>query len=631
MRRRTNLALHFGWIVVVWMMVGVGEVRSQETAGIGVALGAESGAIVITQILPNTPVAANKSIKVGDRIIAVAQKDQPPASTKGLTLSEVVRLLRGAKGSMVRLTLVPAGADESLASVVSLVRGELTPLAFFGDGQLLLPGGRAPNVDLIGLSDGRAEKLLSDDDHQIVVIEFWSRWCGPCQKIIDDLQELLVRHPRWQGKVVLVAASADEHQQATAEYLKSKGWDKTRNVSVGSEALHAYHVGSLPTAYVIDQRGGIAAAGNHFDIAAVVDRLLESDEFLAEFRDLETACQKHFETSWKRTEPQLNAAKTQEDRDKINERFLGEVRKYLDPQLRKALALVEPHAAALVSAGPLKWILSDSEADSEIAQAALGLLIQHHLTHPQILDMGWYNRLSGKKWVETLLRAQVASDALPLARRPKQTMALAIYLKVAAELNRPRAGERQSEAIGLFTELARKYPDQEVAPGLTIGAMARGSLFAIQNLSIGKTAPDIQAEDLDGVTFKLSDYRGKVVVLSFWASWCIPCMELVPRERELVEQYQSRPFALVGVNADNDREELKPLLKEHRITWRSFWCGEKGSFGEIPVTWNVQGWPTAYLIDSAGVIRAKNVFGTALDKKIAELVAEAEKASPVPD
>ena len=52
-------------------------------------------------------------------------------------------------------------------------------------------------------------------------------------------------------------------------------------------------------------------------------------------------------------------------------------------------------------------------------------------------------------------------------------------------------------------------------------------------------------------------------MLSFWASWCGPCMGLIPHERELVEQFKGRPFALIGVNGDPDKKELKPVLEKY--------------------------------------------------------------------
>ncbi|MHC4409877.1 MAG: TlpA family protein disulfide reductase, partial [Planctomycetota bacterium] len=80
---------------------------------------------------------------------------------------------------------------------------------------------------------------------------------------------------------------------------------------------------------------------------------------------------------------------------------------------------------------------------------------------------------------------------------------------------------------------------------------------------------------------------------------------MYPHERSLVKKYQDRPFTIIGVNSDRDREKLKTRIKEENITWRSFYAGSTG--GAIPTKWNVSGWPTIYVIDAKGIIRAKNV------------------------
>lgn len=100
---------------------------------------------------------------------------------------------------------------------------------------------------------------------------------------------------------------------------------------------------------------------------------------------------------------------------------------------------------------------------------------------------------------------------------------------------------------------------------------------------------------------------------------------MYPHERSLVKNYQDRPFALVGVNSDEDRTRLKERIAEEGITWRSFWDGSTG--GPISTRWNVSGWPTIYVLDHEGVIRFKNVRGESLDRAIEELVAEAEAAA----
>src|SRR5262245_44237260 len=101
---------------------------------------------------------------------------------------------------------------------------------------------------------------------------------------------------------------------------------------------------------------------------------------------------------------------------------------------------------------------------------------------------------------------------------------------------------------------------------------------------------------------------------------------MFPHERSLVKRLENRPFALIGVNSDTDKEVLKKENEKENITWRSFWCGPKGTSGPIPTTWNVHGWPTLYYIDHKGVIRAKNLRQEKqIDAFIDKLVEEAEK------
>ena len=98
---------------------------------------------------------------------------------------------------------------------------------------------------------------------------------------------------------------------------------------------------------------------------------------------------------------------------------------------------------------------------------------------------------------------------------------------------------------------------------------------------------------------------------------------MYPHERSLVKRLAGKPFALVGVNSDTDRDKLKETLKEEQITWRSFWNGGSTS-GPISNAWKVRGWPTIYVLDAAGVIRARDVRGEAMDRVVDALLAELE-------
>ena len=99
---------------------------------------------------------------------------------------------------------------------------------------------------------------------------------------------------------------------------------------------------------------------------------------------------------------------------------------------------------------------------------------------------------------------------------------------------------------------------------------------------------------------------------------------MYPHERSLVERLKDEPFALIGVNSDQDPKALKPVLEKERITWRSFWDGPTQQ-GPIASKWNVRGWPTIYVLDGEGRIRFKNVRGKAMDKAVDELLAEMKK------
>jgi len=144
--------------------------------------------------------------------------------------------------------------------------------------------------------------------------------------------------------------------------------------------------------------------------------------------------------------------------------------------------------------------------------------------------------------------------------------------------------------------------------------------------SIGAQAPEIAAKDLDGVAFQLSDYRGKVVLLDFWGDWCPRCQAMYPHGRSLAERYADAPFAIVGVNGDPDQKQLAAVRAAQEISWRSFWDGPAGRPGPIAEAWDVRAWPTLFLIDAKGVIRAKFIGGNegAIDTAIGELLAELE-------
>lgn len=104
---------------------------------------------------------------------------------------------------------------------------------------------------------------------------------------------------------------------------------------------------------------------------------------------------------------------------------------------------------------------------------------------------------------------------------------------------------------------------------------------------------------------------------------------MYPHERSLVARLKDEPFALIGINSDEDLEQLKPTLAKENISWRSFWNGAKGTSGPISTSWGVSSWPTIYVLDETGTIRFINVREQKLDEAVDTLLAElkAKRAS----
>lgn len=144
----------------------------------------------------------------------------------------------------------------------------------------------------------------------------------------------------------------------------------------------------------------------------------------------------------------------------------------------------------------------------------------------------------------------------------------------------------------------------------------------ISSLTVGKPVPDIVGQDLDAAPLKLSDYRGKVVVLMFSGDWCGVCRAEYPYERLMLELYKNWPFALLTVQSDPSLAAAKQVKIDQRLDSRSWWDGggAKNTEGPIASAWNVVGWPTTYVIDKAGIIRFVDLRREDLLKAVRQLV-----------
>ena len=175
---------------------------------------------------------------------------------------------------------------------------------------------------------------------------------------------------------------------------------------------------------------------------------------------------------------------------------------------------------------------------------------------------------------------------------------------------------QETRVLARFDQLEREHP-RDVA---TI----EKERHVFTALTIGKTVPEIVGQDMDGRELRLSDYRGRVVVLTFSGEWCGACRAEYPYQRLLLELYRDRPFTLLGVNSDRDVTVAKQMKDERGLAYRSWWDGSapKNTHGPIATEWGVIGWPTAYVLDGDGVIRFVNLRQEDLLKGVKQLMSE---------
>lgn len=144
-----------------------------------------------------------------------------------------------------------------------------------------------------------------------------------------------------------------------------------------------------------------------------------------------------------------------------------------------------------------------------------------------------------------------------------------------------------------------------------------------------QTLPDVNYNDprlplrlpaLKGDSISLTSFKGKVVLLDFWASWCIPCRHSNKDLRKLYAAYNKEGFEILGVSLDEEKKDWEKAVKKDKITWPQV-IDNRGWEAVTAVQWNVQALPTSYLFNKKGQLVAMNLEREELEQKIKELLA----------
>ena len=169
----------------------------------------------------------------------------------------------------------------------------------------------------------------------------------------------------------------------------------------------------------------------------------------------------------------------------------------------------------------------------------------------------------------------------------------------------------EPELIKYAEEIKPKFPNNK-AVQLFVAKME-----GLKIVSVGQPAPDFVLNNPDGIPVRLSEYKGKYVLLDFWASWCAPCRDENPNIVKQHKAFSAKGFDILGVSLDDDKGDWMRAIRTDNLQWKHV-SDLKRWDSEVAALYKVEGIPASFMIDPAGKIVAKNLRGTELEKFLSE-------------
>jgi thiol-disulfide isomerase/thioredoxin len=345
-----------------------------------------------------------------------------------------------------------------------------------------------------------------------------------------------------------------------------------------------------------------------------------------------------------------SAAKLKEQKAKYDEEYDELVKRFEKAAntAEKKGILAEAKELATLTAEKVRKIAEDdpkSTTGFDAASFGLGRLVgagaggpdidklfaivtEHHINNPKVRDIVLVAGRAGASG-EKFLEAAAAKST------DKDVRGISLYILgiSASAQSDDTSTEKEStalvkKAVDLLERAMKESPKTKV-DGDIIENLCKAEIKSVQLLAIGQPVPALEGTELrDQKKQTTASLKGNVVLLDIWATWCGPCVGMIPHEREMVKRLADKPFKLVSVSVDEKKDTVTKFLVKNEMPWTHWW--DDGEENPLIQTLKVRGYPTLYLIDAKGTIRRKwsgvpDPIET-LDKAVDELVKEATAA-----
>jgi thiol-disulfide isomerase/thioredoxin len=204
-------------------------------------------------------------------------------------------------------------------------------------------------------------------------------------------------------------------------------------------------------------------------------------------------------------------------------------------------------------------------------------------------------------------------DALLAAHKGETSEGVARILMMKATLYSQIIGD-EDKGLVLLKQVKTDFPETSIAK--SVDNMI-SSLEAQRAYRVGAVFPDFAEKDLNGQPLSIANYRGKVVLVDFWATWCGPCLAELPNVVAAYKKYHGRGFEIIGVSLDraNARDKLVEFTKNREMPWAQFYDGKYWD-NKLSKQYGIHSIPATFLLDGEGRVIAKNLRGAALEAEL---------------
>jgi peroxiredoxin len=220
--------------------------------------------------------------------------------------------------------------------------------------------------------------------------------------------------------------------------------------------------------------------------------------------------------------------------------------------------------------------------------------------------------------------SQKHTDEIFARAHDELTKALAAYANFPDALfldGRALANLQQDDAAkARFEEFAKAVPADDPNRQRAQRYIGR------PELARARMAPAFAVTTTDGQRISMDDLQGKVVLLDFWATWCVPCREALPHIRDVAKKFQGQPLVILSVSLDSDEQKWKAFIAKNEMTWPQYRDG--GFTGSVAKMFSVTAIPHTFTIDADGVLQEEHIGDASIEGKLKKLIAHAREMQP---